>query len=206
MIKQADKSYLLLGIARAFFPTAIDETVQANINDKNADRIARINKYDINAFNDSFNYGSPKLFVPIRDAAHFKNFGFEVNFTEPVTRQREALSAEFNHIQELNNLRGVLKLYSTIKVDKLAAVLNKTPAQLQDLIKLYRSINNSEPKANPFEQTIIKRLVESIPSLDFVIEGDLVKVNDKVTQQNYSKLFYKNINKIEEITREIQAL
>jgi len=74
------------------------------------------------------------------------------------------------------------------------------------LIKLYRAINNSEAKANPFEQTIIRRLVESIPSLDFVIEGDLVKVNDKVTQQNFSKLFYKNINKIEEITREIQAL
>jgi len=206
MLKQADKSFLLLGIARAFYPTAIDETVQSNIGDKNAERIAKINKYDINAFNDSFNYGSPKLFVPIRDAEHFKNFGFEVNFAEPVIRQREALAAKFQHIQELNSLRGVLKLYSTIKVDKLAAVLKKTPAQLQDLIKLYRAINNSEPRANPFEQTIIKRLIESIPSLEFVIEGDVVKVQDKVTQQNFSKLFYKNINKIEEITREIQAL
>jgi len=206
MLKQADRCIFLLAIALAFYPCSIDETVSETLKERLQDKINKINKYDTLAFSDAFNYGCPKLIIPIKDKDHFATFGFDKNFMEPVQSLKETVSAEFTQIRELNNLRGVLKLYSTIKLDKLAAVLKKDNNQLQELIKLYRARNNVEPKANPFEQTIIKRLIESTAAIDFVVEGDTVKVKDTLVQPNFSKLFYKNINKIEDMTREIQAL
>jgi len=206
MSKTAEKSLLLLGIALVFYPCPIDENVAANLKEKFSDKLDKINKYDINTFNESFSYGCPKLIVPIRDVEHFKNFGFDINVMESVNQQREALAQEFAKIQQLNNLSGVLKLYDTIKLDKLAKVLDVSQDQLKSLITLYQQRINAPLRDSPFEQTVIKKLLESVQSLDFVIEGGEVKVHNKATKPNFSKIFYKNIHKIEEITHDIQTL
>ncbi len=206
MGKTAEKSLLLLGIALVFYPVPIDENVAANLREKFSDKLDKINRYDINTFNESFSYGCPKLIVPIKDVEHFKNFGFDINPSEAVIQQREQLSHEFAKIQQLNNLSGVLKLYDTIKVEKLAKVLDVNQDQLKSLIALYQQRINAPLKNAPFEQTIVKKLLETVQSLDFVIEGGEVKVHNKATKPNFSKIFYKNIHKIDEITRDIQTL
>ena len=206
MTKLADRSLALLAIALSFYPTTIEETISSNLKDRFSEKLNKLNKLDINTFNDTFSYGCPKLIVPIKDKDHFRDFGFEKGILEMVTKQRDALSSEFGQVKQLNNLRGVLKLYNSIKLSKLAAILDIDQAQLQELINLYRARNNAESKNTPFEQTVIRRLLEATPALEFSIEGDTVRVKDVTNQVNYSKLFYKNINKIDEITREIQAL
>jgi len=206
MNKQAEKSLLLLGIALVFYPTNIDETVAANLKEKFSEKLDKINKYDLHTFNESFSYGCPKLIIPIKDENHFHTLGYELNPMESVLQQREILSHEFARIQQLNNLTGVLKLYDNIKQDKLAKVLKITPDGLKDLITLYQGRNNSVLKDVPFEQTILKKLLESVQSLDFKINGDTISVNSTSTKVNFTKLFTRYIKKAEEITHDMEHL
>jgi len=100
----------------------------------------------------------------------------------------------------------VLKLYSTIKKDKLTKVMRSTPEDLKELINLYIERNNANIKDNLFEQTLVKRLIESVPKIDLTVEGDVIKITEVTGKTNSSKVFVKNIHKLEEMMKNIEAL
>lgn len=206
MTKQAERSLLLLGIALVFYPVAIDENVMANLREKFGDRLEKLQKYDLSTFQETFQHGCPKLITPIKDIEHFKNFGYELDTLEIVNRERDLLSQEFSKIQQLNNLTGVLKLYDSIKLEKLAKVLGVAPTEMKTLIQSYQDRNSTQLKDVPFEQTIVKKILESVRSLDFTIDNGLIKVNAISDKPNFTKIFYRSIHKIEEITHDIKNL
>lgn len=207
MTRQAEKCLLLLGIALVFYPVNIDEIVMVNLKEKFNDRLEKLQKYDQNTFSDTFSHGCPKLIYPIKDVDHFLKMKTENNAThEIITAQKNLMKAEFARIQQLNNLTGVLKLYDSIKLDKLAKVLKVSAQDLKGLVALHQERNSTGLKDVPFEQTVIKRILESVQSLDFVIEGDVVKVRSTVSKANFTKIFTRNLNKVEEITHEIETL
>jgi translation initiation factor 3 subunit L len=206
MTRQAEKTLLLLGIALVFYPVNIDENVMANLREKFGDKLEKLQKYDLSTFQDTFTHGCPKFIVPIKDLEHFKNFGYDLDITDIVNKQRDLLSQEFSKIQQLNNMTGVLKLYDTIKLDKLAKILNVSVADMTNLIQLYQDRNRPPTKDVPFEQTIVKKILESVKSLDFTNENGVLKVNDVSTKPNFNKIFYRNIHKLEEITHDIKNL
>lgn len=207
MSRQAEKSLLLLAIALVFYPVNIDEIVMISLKEKLYDRFEKLNKYDQNTFGDAFNQGSPKLIIPVKNIEHFKTLKTENSSTqEIVATQKNILKAEFARIQQLNNLTGVLKLYDSIKLEKLAKVLKVSAQDLKGLIELHQQRNSTALKDVPFEQTIIKRILESVQSLDFVVEGDVIKVKSVAAKANFSKIFTKNMHKVEEITHEIETL
>ena len=206
MSKQADKMLNLLAISLKFYQIPLDENVTSLMKEKLGEKLEKISKYDAHAFNDSFGYGCPKLIPPIQNKEHFKTFGFDRNITEIMNQQRDILLGEFQKIQQLNNLDGVLRLYSSIKLDKLAKVMRLSPEQLKDLINLYIERNNINVNDNLFEQTIVRKLIETVPKIDLVVEKDVIKINETVSKTNFSKIFIKNINKLEEMMQEIETL
>lgn len=121
---------------------------------------------------------------------------FDQNAYENIHNQRSILSQEFEKVKKVNNLVGVLKLYSTIKLDKLAKVIKNDPAQLKDLISIYQQSNNTNFKNTPFEQTIVKKLIENLSVLQITVEGDSVKVKNEVPAADFLNVFQRNINKI----------
>ena len=206
MSKQADKMLNLLAISLKFYQIPLDENVTSLMKEKLGERLEKLSKYDANAFNDLFGYGCPKLTPLIQNTEHFKNFGFDRNITETMNQQRDKLLPEFQKIQQLNNLDGVLRLYSSIKLDKLAKVMRLTLEQLKDLINLYIERNNINVNDNLFEQTIVRKFIETVPKIDLVIENDVIKINETVGKTNFSKIFIKNITKLEEMMQEIYTL
>ena len=111
MSKQADKMLNLLAISLKFYQISLDENVTSLMKEKLGEKLEKISKYDTHAFNDSFSYGCPKLIPPIQNKEHFRTFGFDRNITEIMNQQRDILLGEFQKIQQLNNLDGVLRLY-----------------------------------------------------------------------------------------------
>jgi len=206
MNKQADKMLNLLAIALKFYQTPLDENVTSLLKERLGEKLEKLAKYDTNIFNDCFSYGCPKLIPPILNKEHVRTYGFDRNIMDTMNQQRDFLYAEFQRIQQLNNLDGVLRLYSSIKLDKLAKVMRLTPDQLKELITLYVERNNVNVKDNPFEQTIVKKLIESVPKIDLVMEKDIIKINEQVGKANFSKIFIKNMTKLEEMMQEIQTL
>ena len=203
MSKQADKMLNLLAISLKFYQIPLDENVTSLMKEKLDEKLEKISKYDINSFNDLFSYGCPKLIQSIQIKEYFKTMGFDRNITEIMNQQRDILLGEFQKIQQLNNLDGVLRLYSSIKLDKLAKVMRLTPEQLKNLRSLYIERNNINVNDNLFEQTIVRKLIETVPKIDIVIENDVIKINQYVGKANFSKIFIRNINNL---MQEIQTL
>ena len=81
-----------------------------------------------------------------------------------------------------------------------------TPEQVKNLISLYTERNNINVNDNLFEQTIVRKLIETVPKIDLVVEKDVIKINETVSKTNFSKIFIKNINKLEEMMQEIETL
>jgi len=81
-----------------------------------------------------------------------------------------------------------------------------TPEKLKDLINLYIERSNINLKDNPFEQTIVRKFIESVPKLDLAIDNDVIKITETIGKANFSKIFIKNMNKLEEMMKEIQML
>jgi len=206
MNKQADKMLNLLAVSLKFYQIPLDENVSSLLKERLGDKLERLNKYDQNAFSDCFSYGCPKLIPPIINKEHIKTYGFDRNIMELVNQQKDVLLGEFQKIKELNNLDGVLRLYSSIKLDKLAKVMKLTPDQLKDLINLYIERNTINVKDNLFEQTIVRKLIESVPKIELVVENDLIKINESVGKTNFSKIFIKNISKLDEMLQDISTL
>eukprot|EP00331_Platyophrya_macrostoma_P007565 CAMPEP_0176425458 /NCGR_PEP_ID=MMETSP0127-20121128/11399_1 /TAXON_ID=938130 /ORGANISM="Platyophrya macrostoma, Strain WH" /LENGTH=526 /DNA_ID=CAMNT_0017806619 /DNA_START=43 /DNA_END=1623 /DNA_ORIENTATION=- len=205
MNKLAEKSLYVLSLGLVFYPTAIDENISAALREK-YERTEKLSKYDLATFTEMFNYGSPKLMVAVKDQEHFKSFGFDKNYTELLNQQKELLLSEFQKIQQLNNLSGVLRLYSSIKLPKLAKVMKMSEDQLKELIDLYQARNNAPTSSSPFETTIVKKLVDSIPKMEIIIEKDNIKIKEALTKPNFAKIFSRNMQKIEEIVKDLEKI
>ena len=203
MNKLADKALTLLSLGLLFYPTPINETISAAIL-KKGDKAEKLNKSDLTVFNE-FNYGNPRFIVPIKGSEDFKNMGFD-NSSDLMNQQKESLLAGFQDTQQLNNLSCVLKLYSSIKVQKLAKLMTVSEGQLKELIELYQARNKSPPGSNPFEATVVKRLIDSIPQIEIIIEEDNIKINESTTKPDFAKIFFKNMQKIDEMTKEIDKI
>ena len=112
---------------------------------------------------------------------------------------------KFKKIQNLNNISAVLKLYTKIPVGKAAKVLNTTVENLKEMLELYKRRNEAIFKNTPFESTIIKRFVRTTRQLDFKVENDMIIVDEVVQSQDYSKVFAKHIQKIDEMMKDLEC-
>jgi len=206
MNKLSEKMLNLLAVALKFYHIPLDENVSSLLKERLQEKLDKLNKYDVGSFNDCFSYGCPKLIPPLINKEHIKTYGFDRNLMETMNQQRDLLLGEFQQIQQLNNLDGVLKLYSSIKLDKLAKVMKLTPDKLKDLINLYIERSNVNLRDNLFEQTIVRKFIESVPKIDLVIENDVIKISESIGKANFSKIFIKNMTKLDEMMQEIQML
>lgn len=205
MDKNADKTLFLLAIALVFYPTSIEENLANHLKERLGDKLEKLNKYDLNVFSDAFGYGCPKFIVPIKNMQDFKSMGFEKNIVEPINIQKEILIERFKKIQNLNNITAILKLYSKIPLSKAAKVLNTTVENLKEMLHSYKLRNEANFKNTPFETTIIKRFVKATRHLDFKIENDLIIVDEFIQTQDYSNSFIKQIQKIDEMMKELES-
>lgn len=168
------------------------------------ERLERLNKYDLAAFQEFFNYGCPKFINPILTVDHFQTQGFE-KVAEPMNVQRDLLLADFQKVQLLNNISSVLKLYSSIHLSKLAKVLKITDDEMKSLLEAFRKRNQISLADTPFESTIVSKFVAGASQIEFQIGTDgLVKISNASMERNYFKIFAKQSQKLEELAHALE--
>eukprot|EP01017_Pseudomicrothorax_dubius_P035422 TRINITY_DN4955_c0_g4_i1.p1 TRINITY_DN4955_c0_g4~~TRINITY_DN4955_c0_g4_i1.p1 ORF type:complete len:319 (-),score=120.71 TRINITY_DN4955_c0_g4_i1:158-1114(-) len=200
--KLADKTISLLALSLLFYPTTLEDSLHTVVREKLGDKLERINKYDIPAFLDAFNFGCPKIITPVLTVENFANFAAD-KAAEPLAAKREYLLGEFQKIQLLNNLASVLTFYNSIHIGKLEKVLKISRQELNSLLEAFKGRNQIKLGDNPFESTILSRFMANLPQIDFSIENDTFKINNLSKQTNYSKLFLKQSSKLEEMSKEV---
>ncbi|XP_022253982.1 eukaryotic translation initiation factor 3 subunit L-like [Limulus polyphemus] len=119
--KQTDRMYHLLAICLVLHPQLIDESVLSQLKEKHGDKMLRLQKGDLQEFENSFSYSSPKFLSPVPPAYD----SIPTNYhKQPFVLQLKVFMDEVQQQLMLPTIRSYLKLYTTMPISKLAAFLD----------------------------------------------------------------------------------
>lgn len=205
--KQTEQMYQLLTICLVLHPQCIDESIQQALRDKNHhESMYQMQCGDLDTFRSFFIFGSPKFISPCPPP----NDATEGDFVkQPMEHQTQVFMDEVRQQQELPTIRSYLKLYTTLPLEKLAAFMNKEPAE--------RDISNLLTHLLCFKHKM-KNLVWSEGSsgldgkfvsgseLDFYIDLDMIHIADTKVAHRYGEFFIRKILKFGDLNRRLHNL
>ncbi|KAJ6957337.1 uncharacterized protein [Populus alba] len=199
ILKKNEQMYALLAICLSLCPQVklVDETVNAQLREKYGEKMARMQRYDDEAFaiyDELFSYACPKFITPSAPS-------FEeplVNYNQDAYRlQLKLFLYEVKQQQLLSGVRTFLKVYSAISVGKLANYMEVDEPTLRTILMSYKH----KTHAVDSEGKII-----SNADVDFYIDDDMIHVVDTKPVRRYGDYFLRQIVKLEGVINDMDRI
>jgi len=201
MMKKNEQMYALLAITVSLCPQRIDENVHSILREKYSDKLTRMQRGESTIFEELFSYACPKFINPI------PNYDNELlanhNYQEPLRLQLKIFMNEVKQQIILPILRSFLKLYTTIPLPKLADFLEIDQDTLRTYLLCYKHKTHNLVWT-PGEPAV-KGKWASLSDVNFIIDGDMVHIQDAKVEKRYGDFFIRHINKFQEIVNEIKT-
>lgn len=113
--------YVLLSVCLVLHPQRIDESLQAVLREKpHAERIMRMQKGELQEFENAFAFASPKFLSPVPPPVEAPPADHR---REPFQQLAKVFMEEVQQQLTLPTIRSYLRLYTTMPVSKMAAFL-----------------------------------------------------------------------------------
>jgi translation initiation factor 3 subunit L len=193
--KRTDQMMSLLALCLAMRPQNVDESVHALVRDKAGDRLARLRAGEVSAFEDLFNYASPKFISPAPpnyDAAADTNM-------EAPRLQARLFMAEVKQQLLLPEIRSFLKLYTTIEIEKLALLMDVEPATFRSY--LHGLKHKSYAISGSFEEPPLAGNYTTCSDIGFHVERDVVHISDTRPASRHGEYFISQIAKLDTLLK-----
>lgn len=196
IVKKNEQMYALLALGVALCPQlSLDEHLTQTLKEKFSDRISRMQtNNDLGAYEELFSFACPKFITPAAPAYDDLPAGY--NPQEAYKLQLRVFLKEVEQQQMLPTIRSFLKLYTTIGIPKLAALLEVDEASFREHLQCLKH------KAHGISWTAgapISGEWASSAEIDFFVDGTMAHVADFSRTRRHSEFFVKQINKLEEI-------
>lgn len=198
ILKKNEQMYALLAVAISLCPQQqVDENLISTLKEKFSDRMLRMqsNNVDLGAYEELFAFACPKFVSP--SPPPYDSLPPDYNPQEAYRLQLRLFLAEVNQQKMLPTIRSFLKLYTTIGIPKLAALLEEgdegTFREHLQCLK-YKTHGLVWTGGAP-----ISGEVASSADVDFYVNNDMAHVADSNLTRRHSDFFVKQINKLEEI-------
>jgi len=197
ILKKNEQMYALLAIASSLAPQhQTDDHLVHTLREKFADRMSRMqsNNVDLSAYEELFSFACPKFVSP--SPPNYDDPPATYNPQEAYRLQLRLFLNEVQQQKQLPTIRAFLKLYTTIGIPKLAALLETDEATFREHLQCLKhkthllSWSSGEPLSG-------QRASSS--DIDFYVDADMAHVADFSTTRKHSEYFIKQINKLEEI-------
>jgi len=152
------------------------------------------NNVDLSAYEELFSFACPKFVSP--SPPNYDDLPATYNPQEAYRLQLRLFLNEVQQQKQLPTIRAFLKLYTTIGIPKLAALLETDEATFREHLQCLKhkthllSWSSGEPLSG-------QRASSS--DVDFYVDADMAHVADFSTTRKHSEYFIKQINKLEEI-------
>ncbi|KAK8479543.1 hypothetical protein V6N11_069396 [Hibiscus sabdariffa] len=191
--------YALLAICLSLCPQVklVEETVNSQLREKYGEKMARMQRYDDEAFaiyDELFSYACPKFITPSAPS-------FEeplVNYNQDAYRlQLKLFLYEVKQQQLLSGVRTFLKVYSTISLGKLANYMEVDEATLRSILLTYKH----KTHAVDSDGKII-----SNADVDFYIDDDMIHVVESKSVKRYGDYFLRQIVKLEGVITDMDRV
>jgi len=199
--KQTEQMLTLLAICHFFYPIRLDETLlQVMKESVSPEKLSRLNSGCRQTLEEMFMFGCPKFLSPIPpdfDASIKTN-----THKEPTQHQCRVFLEDADQQLNLSTIRSLLKLYSTMPVEKLANFLEEQGKErcLSQLMCLKTKMMNAR-SASVDEDDETNTL-----ETDFYIDDQMIIIANTKVERAYADYFIKQINKFDEINRGIAKI
>ncbi|XP_055820698.1 uncharacterized protein LOC129889435 [Solanum dulcamara] len=199
ILKKNEQMYALLAISLSLCPQVklVEETVNSQLREKYGEKMARMQRFDEEAFalyDELFSYACPKFITPSAPS-------FEeplVNYNQDAYRlQLKLFLYEVKQQQLLAGVRSFLKGYSTISLGKLANYMEVDEPILRTILMTYKH----KTHAVDSDGKII-----SNADVDFYIDEDMIRVVESKSAKKYGDYFLRQIVKLEGIMTDIDRI
>jgi translation initiation factor 3 subunit L len=197
ILKKNEQMFGLLAIAVSMSPQQqTDDNLLASLREKFADRMSRMqsNHVDLAAYEELFAFACPKFVSP--SPPDYDNLPANYNPQEAYRLQLKLFLAEVQQQKLLPTIRSFLKLYTTIGIPKLAALLEADEATFREHLQCLKHKTHALTWTGgpPLSGTWT-----SCADVDFYVDGEMAHVADFSVTRKHSDYFVKQINKLEEI-------
>eukprot|EP00262_Sarcandra_glabra_P018339 TRINITY_DN652_c1_g1_i1.p1 TRINITY_DN652_c1_g1~~TRINITY_DN652_c1_g1_i1.p1 ORF type:complete len:524 (+),score=70.18 TRINITY_DN652_c1_g1_i1:144-1715(+) len=199
ILKKNEQMYALLAICLSLCPQVkfVEENVNNQVREKYGEKMARMQRYDDEAYalyDELFSYACPKFITP---SAPIYDEPI-VNYNQDAYRlQLKMFLYEVKQQQLLSGVRSFLKLYSTISIAKLATHMEVDEATLRTILMTYKH----KMHAVDNDGKII-----SNADVDFYVSEDTIHVVESKSTKRYGDYFMRQILKFEEIIGEMDRV
>lgn len=202
--KQTDQMYALLNVCLVLHPQRVDESVASVLQEKYSESMMKMQRGELEEFEVVFRFACPKFLSPLAAVYDFDVVTGQPSKTEPWRQQLKVFIDEVVQQLPILVIRSYLKLYTTMPVSKLAAFLDVSPDVLKIQLLAYKhkmqSIVWTEGSSG------LEGEFQSGSDVDFFIDDEMIHVADTKVARRYGDLFLRQIQKFEELYRNVSQM
>jgi translation initiation factor 3 subunit L len=190
--KKSDKMYALMAILLSFCPRRIDENVNNLLRLDHNDKLVLMANGEAEQL---FSYASPKFVSPaVADGDDHGSL---------LALQKKGFLREAAQQAQLPVVRSYLKLYSSVTLDKLAALLGKSDKETLRWQLLSLIHKNQQVQWKSGLRPIEGEMKPAV-SVQFLIDGDMVYLLDASAVRQFGEHFLRGITKLNAIDADLQ--
>lgn len=196
--KRNDQMMALLALCLAMQPQQVDESTMSLMRDRSGERLSRLRQGELQAFEDLFNYACPKFISPAPpdyDAAE------DTNMEAPRLQTKLYMQVVRSQLL-LPEVRSYLKLYTTIEIGKLGALMDVDSSTFRS--HLHALKHRSWTLSGSFAVPPLDGVFSTSSDVGFYIERDVVHISDTKQSSRYGEYFIENIKKLDDLHSQLK--
>jgi len=216
--KLADRMVALLAIVSHLCPaagTCCSEEVRTHVQDRHGDALAKIDSGD-EGYEELFAHACPKFVSPA--VPNYDRAGGSAGGPPPPDASKAAYNLQVRGFAgetaghgPLRRLRSYLKLYTSIRNDKLAAFNDMGVSRLAGLLcgyklKMFQLENSSLYGPAGVPKDPLEGSVKSALDVEYYVEADVVYVEGEEDGRGHDEHFLKQIESCNEISGEVATV
>ena len=191
--KRNSQMMALLAACMSLRPQQVDESVLALVREKAGDRYSRMSQGEIQAYEDMFEKASPKFVSPA-----LPNYDVIVDSNMDAPRHQMRLFVrEVSHQLESSDIRSYLKLYTSIEIDKLAALTDSDESTIRS--RLHSLKHKSWALVGSTLDSPLDGQYQTASDLGFNIDGNVIRISDSVQTAMFGEYFIHQIGKLDDL-------
>ncbi len=196
--KRNDQMMALLALCLALRPQHVDESVYSQLRERSGDRLSRMRQGEVHAFEDLFNYASPKFINP---AAPDYSVIADTNMDAPRLQTRLFME-EVKQQLLLPEIRSYLKLYTTIEIEKLATLMDVEESTFRSYLQALK--HKSWAVCGSFAGAPLDGKYVTSCDVGFHIEGNVVHISDTKPASRFGEYFIQHIGKLDDLHEQLK--
>jgi translation initiation factor 3 subunit L len=197
LMKKHDQIFSLLLICQALCPEQLDEFLERTIREKHQEKQDRLFRGEELCFEELFAYACPK-FVTAALPESLENF----NQNEAHQRQSHLFLQDVRQQKFLPTIRSYMKLYTSIKVTKLAQLCEMDEEGVRD--QLLCVVHKTRQNVRSPGKSPLSGEIRMCSEVEFIIDGDTVHIASQQPSRPMSDVFLEHIGKFQDILRKLE--